>query len=105
MEKKRTLDLPNSNSNLKVKEKFDATFIGQHVWFSLAVVRASVQVGAGLITRLSRDTAFAMSGFELQDEIQALQDIQSYVIQNEHDIHTEDPGALLEGAYLATYAP
>ena len=41
-----------------------------------------------------------MSGFELQDEIQALQDIESYIIQNEHDFTVEDPGALLEGASL-----
>lgn len=35
--------------------------------------------------------------FELQDELQALQDMETYEIPNEHDIHSTDPGALLEG--------
>lgn len=40
-----------------------------------------------------------MGGFELQDELQACFDIQNYNIPNEHDIHTEEPGPLLEGTY------
>lgn len=35
--------------------------------------------------------------FELQDEIQQLQDIHSYIIPNEHDLHSENPVQLLEG--------
>jgi condensin complex subunit 1 len=35
--------------------------------------------------------------FELQDEIQALQDIENYNIQNDHDPNSEDMAALLEG--------
>ena len=35
--------------------------------------------------------------FDLQEEIQALQDLETYEITNEHDIYSEDPGALLEG--------
>jgi hypothetical protein len=46
---------------------------------------------------LTTDGEQAMDSFELQDEIQALQDIQSYDIPNEHDIHSEDPAPLLEG--------
>ena len=34
--------------------------------------------------------------FELQDELQSLQDISSYEIPNEHDIHETDPGPLLQ---------
>ena len=45
-----------------------------------------------------------MSGFELQDELQALQDIESYVIQHERDFTVEDPRALLEGAFFL-YSP
>lgn len=36
--------------------------------------------------------------FDLQEETQALQDLEAYEIPNEHDIYNEDPGALLEGA-------
>ncbi|KII87644.1 hypothetical protein PLICRDRAFT_643063 [Plicaturopsis crispa FD-325 SS-3] len=36
--------------------------------------------------------------FDLQDELQALQDLRTYNIPNEHDIHSEDPAPLLEGA-------
>lgn len=39
--------------------------------------------------------------FELQDELQALQDMETYEIPNEHDIHSTDPGALLEGEHLS----
>jgi condensin complex subunit 1 len=35
-------------------------------------------------------------GFELQDELQALQDIANYDISNEHDPHRTDPGPLLQ---------
>ena len=42
-----------------------------------------------------------MTSFELQDEIQALQDIENYSIPNEHDIHSEDPAALLAGTVFA----
>ncbi|EGO04014.1 hypothetical protein SERLA73DRAFT_69808 [Serpula lacrymans var. lacrymans S7.3] len=38
------------------------------------------------------------ASFELQDELQALQDLETYDIQNEHDIHSSDPAHLLEGA-------
>jgi hypothetical protein len=41
-----------------------------------------------------------MDSFELQDEIQALQDIQNYSIPNEYDIHSEDPARLLAGEIL-----
>jgi condensin complex subunit 1 len=34
--------------------------------------------------------------FELQDELQALQDIANYEIPNEHDPHSTDPGPLLQ---------
>ncbi|KAF7319328.1 Condensin complex subunit 1 [Mycena chlorophos] len=36
--------------------------------------------------------------FELHDEVQALQDIDTYSIENEHDLASEDPAQLLEGA-------
>lgn len=36
--------------------------------------------------------------FELQDELQSLQDIPSYEIPNEHDIHDTEPGPLLQRA-------
>ncbi|OJA20254.1 hypothetical protein AZE42_02694 [Rhizopogon vesiculosus] len=36
--------------------------------------------------------------FELQDELQALQDIANYDIPNEHDPHSTDPGPLLQQA-------
>ena len=36
--------------------------------------------------------------FELQDELQFLQDIPSYEIPNEHDIHDTEPGPLLQRA-------
>ncbi|KAF8556860.1 hypothetical protein OG21DRAFT_1506074 [Imleria badia] len=36
--------------------------------------------------------------FELQDELQSLQDISSYEIPNEHDIHDSEPGPLLQHA-------
>lgn len=39
--------------------------------------------------------------FELQDEIQAVQDLETYVITNEHDVHSTDPAALLAGAVEA----
>ncbi|KDR79872.1 hypothetical protein GALMADRAFT_222814 [Galerina marginata CBS 339.88] len=39
--------------------------------------------------------------FELQDELQALQEIDSYEIPNEQDFATEDPEALLEAAVEA----
>lgn len=42
-----------------------------------------------------------MPAFELQDELQALQDIETYEIPNDRDFSTEDPEALLEG--LNTY--
>lgn len=38
------------------------------------------------------------TAFELQDELQALQDLESYDIPNEHDISSEDPAALLAGS-------
>ncbi|KAF7983455.1 hypothetical protein HWV62_21732 [Athelia sp. TMB] len=41
------------------------------------------------------------AAFELQDELQALQDLESYDIPNEHDISSEDPAALLAGAVEA----
>ena len=40
-----------------------------------------------------------MTTFELQDELQALQDIESYSFENDHDFSSEDPEPLLEGAY------
>ncbi|KAJ7510292.1 non-SMC mitotic condensation complex subunit 1-domain-containing protein [Mycena galericulata] len=39
--------------------------------------------------------------FELRDELQALQDIDSYSIPHDHDLSTEDPARLLEGAVEA----
>ncbi|KJA17627.1 hypothetical protein HYPSUDRAFT_146327 [Hypholoma sublateritium FD-334 SS-4] len=39
-----------------------------------------------------------MTGFELQEELHALQDIESYEIPNDHDFSTEDPEMLLEAA-------
>ena len=39
----------------------------------------------------------AMTIFELQDELQALQDIESYRIESDHDFSSEDPEPLLEG--------
>ena len=38
-------------------------------------------------------------GFELQDELQSLQDVSSYEIPNEHDIHDTEPGPLLQRAF------
>ena len=35
--------------------------------------------------------------FDLQEETQALQELETYEISNERDIYNEDPGALLEG--------
>ncbi|KAG6370248.1 non-SMC mitotic condensation complex subunit 1 [Boletus reticuloceps] len=37
-------------------------------------------------------------GFEPQDELQSLQDVSSYEIPNEHDIHETEPGPLLQHA-------
>lgn len=37
--------------------------------------------------------------FHLQDELQALSDLSTYEIPNEHDIHTEDPADLLESPF------
>ncbi|KAJ7219999.1 non-SMC mitotic condensation complex subunit 1-domain-containing protein [Mycena pura] len=39
--------------------------------------------------------------FELRDELQALQDIDTYNITNEHDLTSENPARLLEGAVEA----
>ena len=39
--------------------------------------------------------------FELQDEIQAVQDLDTYIISNEHDVHSTDPAALLASAVEA----
>jgi condensin complex subunit 1 len=36
--------------------------------------------------------------FELQDALQSLQDIPSYEIPNEHDLHDTEPGPLLQRA-------
>jgi condensin complex subunit 1 len=50
-----------------------------------------------------------MSGtFELQDELQALQDIANYDISNEFDPHSTDPGPLLQrmlsfGAHVSIF--
>lgn len=42
----------------------------------------------------------AMSAtFELQDELEALQDLSSYEIPNEHDLHNTEAGPLLQRAY------
>jgi len=38
-----------------------------------------------------------MPAFELQDELHALQDIETYEIPTDRDFSTEDPEALLEG--------
>lgn len=38
-----------------------------------------------------------MAAFELQDELQALQDMESYDIEHDHDFSNEDPEMLLEG--------
>lgn len=38
--------------------------------------------------------------FELQDELEALQDLSSYEIPNEHDLHDAEAGPLLQRAYL-----
>jgi len=42
-------------------------------------------------------TTTTMPAFELQDELNALQDIETYEISNDRDFSTEDPEALLEG--------
>ena len=42
-----------------------------------------------------------MSGFELQEELHALQELESYVIPNDHDFSTEDPEILLEGRAIS----
>lgn len=39
----------------------------------------------------------AESTFELRDELQALQDIDTYTITHDHDLSSEDPAHLLEG--------
>ncbi|KAF7330363.1 Condensin complex subunit 1 [Mycena venus] len=39
--------------------------------------------------------------FELRDELQALQDLDTYSIPNDHDLSSEDPARLLEGAVEA----
>ncbi|KAJ6460387.1 non-SMC mitotic condensation complex subunit 1-domain-containing protein [Mycena vitilis] len=39
--------------------------------------------------------------FELRDELQALQDIETYSIPHDHDLSSEDPARLLEGAVEA----
>ncbi|KAG9309978.1 non-SMC mitotic condensation complex subunit 1-domain-containing protein [Chiua virens] len=38
--------------------------------------------------------------FELQDELQSLQDASSYEISNEHDIHENEPGPLLQRTFV-----
>ena len=38
-----------------------------------------------------------MTSFELQDELQALQDLESYRIESDHDFSSQDPDPLLEG--------
>jgi hypothetical protein len=40
-------------------------------------------------------------GFELQDHIQDLQNVQNYDIPNERDVQNEDPAVLLEGKQLS----
>lgn len=42
-------------------------------------------------------TTSTMPAFELQDELHALQDTETYEISNDRDFSTEDPEALLEG--------
>lgn len=42
-------------------------------------------------------TATTMNSFELQDELQALQDLESYRIESDHDFSSQDPDPLLEG--------
>ncbi|KAJ7117284.1 non-SMC mitotic condensation complex subunit 1 [Mycena filopes] len=39
--------------------------------------------------------------FELRDELQALQDVDTYSIPHDHDLSSEDPARLLEGAVEA----
>lgn len=39
--------------------------------------------------------------FELRDELQALQDIDTYSIPHDHDLSSEDPARLLEGTSLS----
>ncbi|KAK7032919.1 condensin complex subunit 1 [Favolaschia claudopus] len=39
--------------------------------------------------------------FELRDEVQALQDVDTYSIAHDHDLSSEDPARLLEGAVEA----
>ncbi|KAJ7454842.1 non-SMC mitotic condensation complex subunit 1-domain-containing protein [Mycena latifolia] len=39
--------------------------------------------------------------FELRDELQALQDLDTYTIPHDHDLSSEDPARLLEGAVEA----
>jgi len=48
-----------------------------------------------------QSSAITMSSFELQDEIQALQDLDSYEIRHHHDFSSEGPEALLEGERLS----
>lgn len=38
-----------------------------------------------------------MSDFELSEHLEGLKHLESYDIPNEHDLHSEDPAALLEG--------
>jgi condensin complex subunit 1 len=44
-------------------------------------------------------------GFELADEIEALQDVQNYIIPNEHDIHSQNPAHILEGQLFLFETP
>jgi hypothetical protein len=43
-----------------------------------------------------------MDNFELQDNIQALLDIQSYEIPNEHEVSADNAATILEGKHLWT---
>lgn len=43
-----------------------------------------------------------MDSFELQDEINSLQDYETYEIPNDHDFASEDPQRLLEGKIITT---
>lgn len=45
-----------------------------------------------------------MPGFELQEELHALQDLETYEVPNDHDFSTEDPEMLLEGQAISQSA-
>ena len=60
---------------------------------------SSKRIHPDILTDVDNDELIMSNGFELQDELQLLQDASSYEIPNEHDVHKTETGPLLQRGY------